>query len=421
MPSSNVPKCSEQGECPSGTFNADKSSTFKEISQGTFNVSYGDGTGATGDYFTDVVHVDGAEIKAGIMAIGLATDLIDGQIPNDGTGLVGVGYNTLQAADQAFVQDGLYPQTLIEALVNGSSIDRPAFSLYLNDNNAPSGAIVFGGVDTAKYTGDLTALIVQPYPNGITDYTYYNVAWTGVSIKDGNGERTLTDSSFAYSTLLDSGTTLAEIPPELYNTLASGLGVDAQGFLPCGYGATTAVLTFYFGGQGGPSIDVPISSLILPYDGQTTFSDGTSACMFGLQSGDPSNVILGDAFMRSGYFVYDLANNVIAMAQAKLNATDESITAISSGTAIPGCTSTNTLLLSQQTGAETAPIAQPTATGTSLVQSSPTFALGSAAASAGSSGSGSSGNKNAAVHVRTEVVGGLITAAAVVFGLAMAL
>ena len=416
MPISSLPKCSQANQCPSGSFTPAKSSTYTQISRdGVFNITYGDDTGAAGLYFTDVVHVGDSKIDTGLMYIGLATVLQDGTYVNDGTGLVGIGYASNQAQEVYFLEQGVQPLTLIQGMVNNSDIARQAYGLYLNDYYNGNGAIIFGGVDTDKYTGDLVALQIQPtIYDGIANYFDFNVALTGISIEDDNGARRLTDETFQWPALLDSGTTLAGLPTGVLNQITSGLGV-ADGAVPCSYAHTNASLTFTFGGDGGPTINVPISSLIEAPDG-SQFDDGTPACYFDLYEADANGVILGDAFMRNGYFVYDLDNNIVAMAQAKLNSTKEAITKIPPGTVIPGCSSTNSLILSQQTGSVTEPVpgAQTSAVGTSLVAGTPTFALGAAATSGTGSGRGT-------VCVRGKKLGFAVMAAIGALGLDLVL
>ena len=63
-----------------------------------------------------------------------------------------------------------------------------------------------------------------------------------------------------------------------------------------------------------------------------TFDDGSEACFFNVDVESEGSATLGDSFMRSGYFVYDLENNVVAIAQVASNVTEEDITAIPSGT-----------------------------------------------------------------------------------------
>ncbi|MBS4469550.1 hypothetical protein KHP32_22785, partial [Cronobacter sakazakii] len=152
------------------------------------------------------------------------------------------------------------------------------------------------------------------------------------------------------------------IPPAVFNSISEGLGL-AQGLLPCNYRNADASLIYHFGGEGGPSIDVPLKA-ILDVEAAGQFDDGRDACYLNIIAESDNDVILGDSFMRSGYFVYDLENNVGAMAQGALAVTAEAITAIPSGTTIPGCSSTNTLTLAPSAAATTLPPdSQPTSDG----------------------------------------------------------
>jgi hypothetical protein len=71
---------------------------------------------------------------------------------------MGVGFDTNEAPNLS--QDGRYP-TVLDNMKTAGIINRKAYSLYLNDLQANKGAIIFGGVDSTKYTGDLIALPLQ--------------------------------------------------------------------------------------------------------------------------------------------------------------------------------------------------------------------------------------------------------------------
>ncbi len=73
---------------------------------------------------------------------------------------MGVGYDTNEASDN------VYP-TIMDNLKSNGVTNRKAYSLYLNDLQANTGAIIFGGVDTTKYTGELVALPLQVSVRGI--------------------------------------------------------------------------------------------------------------------------------------------------------------------------------------------------------------------------------------------------------------
>ena len=316
------------------------------------------------------------------------------------------------------VTNNYAPPTLIQAMVSNGDIEREAYSLYLNDQNNGKGVIIFGGVDSTKYTGELVSLQTLPTDNGYSRYSAFNVALTGISVRDDTGTRLLTDSTFRTPALLDSGTTMTYLPPGVFNAISQGFGISSY-YVPCSYANTNTALIYHFGGEGGPSISVPISAMMdIPYG--SAFDDGTDACFFNVDAESDGSATLGDSFMRSGYFVYDLENNVVAMAQVASNVTEEDITAIPSGTAIPGATSTNTLLITE-TAAPTQLGPMETASssvGDSVLPGTPTFALGSAATAASTGGGSSSPpSEDAAVNVRAgalSLVVGMIAALAVI-------
>jgi hypothetical protein len=218
-----VPQCSAPGGCPSGKFFPKDSSTYEDVGTG-FDNPYGDGTEYIGDFFTDVVNVGGIAINSGDLIMGIANELKDGpNLVNDGSGLIGVGY---QALSGVTVANSTLPPTVISAMVASGDIGRQAYSIYLGSQESGKGQIIFGGVDSSLYTGDLVALpILQTQQNGTATYMYSNVALTGISITDDSGTRALTDSSFQASVLLDSGNTLTDLPSNVFDEIAKGFGV----------------------------------------------------------------------------------------------------------------------------------------------------------------------------------------------------
>lgn len=213
--------------------------------------------------------------------------------------------------------------------------------LTIADSN--DGSILFGGVDTDKFTSPLVTLPVQQDPSG--NYSRLMVVWTGLSFSADGQSSNLASKSFPSLALMDSGTTLSALPDDLVTEINNGLGVvqdpDYGSLLPCSAGTDpTAMFSFGFGGNGGAMINVSMSELVLPTADQNgnplTFSDGTPACSFGLQGGAEDGLaVLGDAFLRSAYVVYDLDNNQIGLAQTKFNVSSSNVEEIS-GSSIPG-------------------------------------------------------------------------------------
>jgi len=402
VPSVTSSSCVSGGNCTDGSFDSSKSSTYQELAPG-FNVSYGDGTVDTGVYFTDVVGLGDITIKN--MTMGLATSTVNG--PDDPAliqGLLGVGQKYLES--EADILGETVP-TIYDQLLSEGYINRAAFSLYLDDINSNTGSILFGGIDTTKYSGDLISLPMQPIltEQGF-EYLRYDVALTAISIQDASGTRALTPAGFEVLALFDSGTTTQYLPTNVFNSIVSGLGAledSGQPLVPCSYANANASIVYQFGGAKGPSISVPFSELIQAAGGD--FPDGAPDCQFLMGGnaevdGDALEVILGDSFLRSAYVVYDIENNEIAIAQAVLNATSTSnIVAIPSGTGLPGVSSTATLMLPTNGAATSAVASNVGGVSTAAAVStgnpgSPTFNLGTAAASGTGSGSGSSSSSS---------------------------
>ena len=93
------------------------------VGPGEFNISYVDGSGAAGDYFTDMFGIGGSTVQG--LEMGLS---INGQI---GQGIMGIGYNT----SEANVETGnktIY-RNLPNQLVDEGLINSLAYSLWLND------------------------------------------------------------------------------------------------------------------------------------------------------------------------------------------------------------------------------------------------------------------------------------------------
>jgi len=220
-------------------------------------------------------------------------------------------------------------------------------NIYSHRIESLEGEILFGGVDTAKYTGDLISVNVYPTSRSgkITSFT---VAFTSLSAHSSSGSDQLTPPDYATAAILDSGTTITLLPDDLAEIVFQELGAVMSSQLgavvvPCDLANNNGTLDYGFGGAGGPVIKVAVSDLILPLvlnsGRRPTFTDGTEACQLGIQPAGDLPVLFGDTFLRSAYAVYDLYNNRIALAQTDFNSTDSNVVAFESeGAQIPSAT-----------------------------------------------------------------------------------
>jgi hypothetical protein len=306
-------------------------------------------------------------------------------------------------------------------MVNQGVINSAAYSLWLNDlrkfsfyfyflclqwrisnivTEATSGSVLFGGVDTARYTGDLISVDVYPTDNS-RRVTSFTVAWTSLSATSSSGTDVLTSSDYAEAAILDSGTTITLLPDHIAEIVFEELGAQVSNELgavivPCDLEKNTGTLDYTFGGTGGPTIKVQMSQLVLPITTETgevpRFTNGKTVCQLGIQPAGDLPVLFGDTFLRSAYVVYDLENNKIALAQTDFNATSSNIVSFASkGAPIPSATQASNALAVTQTATGNPKIGGATATGAGTATYNPT-ATGLTAAS------GFASNKSAAGH-----------------------
>jgi hypothetical protein len=216
-------------------------------------------------------------------------------------------------------------------------VQSSAYSLWLNDLEANTGSILFGGVDTEKYHGDLQTLPIQTV-NG--EYSELIIALTGVSLDTEARKHTVSSNALPAAVLLDSGSSLSYLPDSIAEKIYDDLGIiyepsTGAGYAPCNLAQHNINVTFTF---SSPEIAVGIDELIIDA-GDLRFSNGERACIFGLVPAGDSTAVLGDTFLRSAYVVYDLTNNEISLAKTNFNSTKSNILEIGTGSdAVPGAT-----------------------------------------------------------------------------------
>jgi hypothetical protein len=317
-------------------FNPDNSSSFEEVQEGGFDITYLDGRNIQGDYFADTIVIgDGAIEK---QQLGLALHSVRP------TGIMGLGFGANVVADT------VYP-TIIDNLVKQGFIDYSAYSLYLNDLSTDAGSILFGGIDKAKYTGDLASLpLVSESPEG-SEVTSFNVQLQGFDVIDPDGGSSIELPELASNAILDSGSTISLLPDEQVQPVWDKFGVHSFSdivapFVDCAYaGEKGAGYKFEFK-FSGKTIEVEMNEMIVDAyreiqdillsdpDLNRLFADWEGICMFGLgttadfgiQGNDFS--LLGATFLRSAYVVYDLGSKQVAIAQSNLNSTESDIVEI---------------------------------------------------------------------------------------------
>ncbi|KAF7522707.1 hypothetical protein PCG10_007221 [Penicillium crustosum] len=310
----------------SGTYDSTSSSSYSFVNS-DFNISYADGSGAAGDYVTDTLTIGGTTIKDFQFGLGFSSGSAEG--------VLGIGY-TVNEVQVGRNGDSAYAN-LPKAMVNKGIIQSNAYSLWLNDLDANTGSILFGGVNTKKYHGTLQTVPVQKV-RGL--YSEFIIALTKVSLTNSSGENTYSSSSIPAGVLLDSGSSLTYLPDALVQDIYDDLGVSYEsesgiGYVECSMANDNITLSYTF---SSPTINVGIDEMVIDV-GDLYFRNGKRACVFGIVPAGSSTAVLGDTFLRSAYVVYDLANNEISLANTNFNATENDILEIGTGTdSVPGAT-----------------------------------------------------------------------------------
>lgn len=327
-PASNLCVSSNDPCAYAGTYAANSSSTYQYIAS-NFNISYVDGSGASGDYVSDTVTIGSHKLDRLQFGIGYSS--------TNAQGILGIGYplNEVQVG-----RARLKPYNNLPAqLAADGTIQSMAYSIWLNDLDANTGNILFGGVDQAKYTPPLLSLPVESNSGA---YAEFMLTLTRLQL----GTRTIGGRDMAIAVLLDTGSSLTYLPDslvqEIYTSVGAVFDSDANAaYVPCALARNTTRLTFTF---SEPSISVDMNELVLDLvtssGRRPTFSNGVAACLFGIGPAGGGTYVLGDTFLRSAYVVYDLENNRVALAPTRFNATAASqVVEIGKGEgAVPGAT-----------------------------------------------------------------------------------
>ncbi|KAK3375456.1 aspartic peptidase domain-containing protein [Podospora didyma] len=309
-----------------GTYSANSSSTYEYIGS-YFNISYVDGSGASGDYVSDTVSFGGQKLDRLQFGIGYSS--------TNGQGILGIGY-TINEVQVGRAGKPAYPN-LPAKMVDDGLIQSNAYSLWLNDLDANTGNILFGGVDSEKYIGDLETLPIQA-ERGV--FAEFLITLTRLQLGTQN-----IGGDLALAVLLDTGSSLTYLPDTMVQAIYTQVGAQfdsdqGAAYVPCSLARNKTTMDFTF---SSPTISVDMNELVLDLvtssGKRPTFQNGVPACLFGIAPAGSGTNVLGDTFLRSAYVVYDLDNNQISLAPTKFNSTTTNVKEIGRGAgSVPGAT-----------------------------------------------------------------------------------
>lgn len=266
-----------KSNAPGASYDPSKSSTYTYLNN-DFSIEYVDGTQISGNWVTDTITIGSAAVKKQQFAY---TNAVASNGLNNG--VFGIGFENDESTSSEYTN---VPQNL----KNQGFISQNAYSLYLDDIDATTGTLLFGGIDKAKYTGTLAVLPIQSTSS-------FQVA--------------LTVEGTATSGILDSGTSLTYLPSKIVSKIANTYGAtwdSSQGayFVYSEPSGPPLVYTF-----GSAKISVALDELFIDN------GDG-SYILTVLPNSETQGInLIGDSTLRSAYVVYNLDSNQVGIAQAQ--------------------------------------------------------------------------------------------------------
>lgn len=204
-------------------------------------------------------------------------------------GILGMGYDTISV-------NKIVPP--FYQMIDQKLIDEAVFAFYLSKDGEGS-EVVFGGSDKDHYTGKITNIPIRRK-------AYWEVDLDAITV---DGESASYDDA---GIILDTGTSLIALETDLAEMLNKQIG-GKKGYsgtytIECNTRDSLPDITFTLAGHNF-TIDA--------YD--YTIESGGSCISAFMGMNLPANLagILGDAFLRPWYSIYDLGKNQVGIAKAK--------------------------------------------------------------------------------------------------------
>ncbi|KAJ5782720.1 Peptidase aspartic catalytic [Penicillium paradoxum] len=254
------------------------SSTGTKLSGSTWSISYGDGSSASGDVYTDEVNVGG--VVAAEQAVE-AADTISSQFVSDknNDGLLGLAFssiNTVSPKAQKTFFDNVKDQ-----------LDAPVFAVTLK--HGEPGTYDFGFIDDSKYTGEVV------YTDVDSSEGWWTFTADSYTVGDGSAGDSITG-------IADTGTTLLLVDDSVVEAYYAKVSDSEDNSSVGGY-------TFPCDADL-PDFTVTIGRYDAVVPGEhinyAPITDGSSTCYGGIQSNSGIGFsIFGDIFLKSQYVVFD--------------------------------------------------------------------------------------------------------------------
>jgi hypothetical protein len=298
-----------------------------------YNASFGltpDNT-MLGEYYNDTVTIGGITLINQSLAVTQAPKII---VEGGLLGIMGLGPRRGSAAYAMPWSPvrGDYEKAPLPVWEHAfeEGVFRPKlFSVWLNDQAAKSGTILFGGVDETKFEGELRTV---PLTHSTDEFSEWAVKLTSVGrVDDDTGHtESLTNLTWSIRTSLDTGSPNMYLPAPVCDAIYKTMNVTlhpspSEPYVSCSLRSARNSLAFGFPGKAGmegPTIRAPYAEMIYPFGlptrlGEVRGENGEELCHLGIIPSPGPVYLVGATALRSAYVVYDAERLEVSMAQAK--------------------------------------------------------------------------------------------------------
>ncbi|KAH6697183.1 hypothetical protein F5X68DRAFT_272202 [Plectosphaerella plurivora] len=214
-----------------------------------------------------------------------------------------------------------YPYVL-DNLVGSRAINSKAFSLDLGRDGSEDGALIFGGIDTSRYIGNLERISAVSASDSPDGYTRYWITSSRVGVTRDSSIALISNTPIIFH--LNSGSPISALPTAAFTNLLSAFpeASPAAQFpgryvVPCTLAEATGSIDFSF---GSTVINVPLSDFIWRQP---------EGCYLGAYSSEMP--VLGANFLRAAYVVFDWDNREVHVANSARESCEPNLVAIGSG------------------------------------------------------------------------------------------
>lgn len=278
-----------QNETKLGYFDPSSSTTARKTGV-SFLTGYADGSDFNGLYYNDTLGLFGSDYPWSIAV----NNFQFGVVQSSSTSKAGI----LGLADRADEKSlAISNNNFVWGLKEAGYIAKPSFSLYLNSNESNYGSVIFGGIDTEKYVAPLVSYPLNTSSGGLA-VNLESINVDGQVFTEGN------------TYLLDLGTTLGFVSKDVMDHLDSVFSpkfVDLGGIVYRQVSCDQPSDKYFEFNFGSNSVWFLYANAI---------SRQGDTCYLGFTYYNDHH-ILGDIFLRQAYVYYNLADKIIAIAQAR--------------------------------------------------------------------------------------------------------